>query len=210
MEDGGDAAAVVLALVILSFLAIPFLLLGLVFQKTRSVSFWLLAFLIGVYSLFSLLSMIVPGMGKKKSLLSECASRLHRISRACTMYSMDHNGDYPASFTSIVSYISEPELFVCPVSKKKAGKFESVDAWSDYVLVTNLNEKSASNLVLAYCRPGNHQGNKGTYVLSVDGSCNFVGDTCFSNLTCDILNNSRVNDRNPQAAPETADAAPKK
>ncbi len=130
-----------------------------------------------------------------------CRMNLNQIVLACKMYAIDHNEEFPPSFLVLTNHVSDARLFVCPGSDHKPGSLHTVDAWTDYVLVTNLSEQAPSGSVLAYCKPGNHRGQDGVTginVVYVDGSISWVPAAEFSKLTCDVLKTSRINDREPQ------------
>lgn len=117
------------------------------------------------------------------------------------MYAMDHDKKFPPSFLALTNYACNAKLFICPHSKHTAGAIDTVDAWSDYVIVTNLSEESKQGFVLAYCKPGNHRDKKGINVLFVDGSVQWVPESSFGTLSCDVLKGSRTNNREPQPPP---------
>ena len=128
---------------------------------------------------------------------ARCMSNLSQIGKACVMYSMDHDEALPSSFAMLTNYVSNPKLFVCPHSGKTSGAIETVDHWTDYVLVTNLTAGSDSDLVLAYCKPENHADRDGVNVLFVDGSVTWVTTEDFSTIPCDMMNHSQIS-RKPQ------------
>lgn len=129
---------------------------------------------------------------------SRCASNLSQLGKAMKMYAMDNDGTYPASFVSLTNYMNHPKPYVCPHSGTKVGPIETVDLWADYMLVTNLTERSPPGLVHAYCRPGNHRDNKGINVLYLDGSVGWAQESDYATLTCDVLKGSRINRWEPQ------------
>jgi prepilin-type processing-associated H-X9-DG protein len=151
---------------------------------------------------FVLAAAILPVLAAARphhSRASRCMSNLSQLGKAMKMYSMDHAEEFPTSFLSLTNYVSSnPKLFVCPHSGTKVGPIETVDQWADYILVTNLTERSFSALVHAYCKPGNHRDNKGINVLYIDGSVTWVQVSDYGTLTCDVLKGSRVNDMEPQ------------
>ena len=123
---------------------------------------------------------------------NRCVSNLSQIAKACAMYSIDHDEAFPSSFLSLSSYVNQStKLFMCHSLQKKPGTIETVDEWASYILVTNLSASSDSDLVLAYCKPENHQGD-GVNVLFVDFSVNWIDSKDFHTLNCDILNHSRT------------------
>ena len=131
---------------------------------------------------------------------ARCMSNLSQIGKACVMYSMDHDEALPASFLLLTNYVSNPKIFVCPHAKKAPGPIDTVDDWTDYVLVTNLTAGSDSVLALAYCKPENHADRDGVNVLYVDGSVGWTTTDHFDQIPCDILNHSRVS-KKPQHQP---------
>ncbi len=194
MEDGSRDAALFLGLFILAALAVPFLFVGLIFQKTRRLSLRLLVTMFGAYLLLQIVGAVVGTSGaKKRSPRTRCMSNLSQLGVAMRMYAMDHDGVFPASFVSLTNYMDNPKLYVCPSSGTKVGPIQTADQWGDYVLVSNLTERSASEYVHAYCKPGNHRDSKGINVLFVDMSVNWMQESQFGTLTCDVLKGSRIN-----------------
>ena len=132
-----------------------------------------------------------------------CLSFL-QIVLACKMYAVDHNEAFPPSFLALTNYVNDARLFVCPGSNHKPGSLQTVDTWTDYVLVTNLSEQSPACSVLAYCKAGNHRGQVGVTginVAHVDGAVEWVPAVDFGKLTCDVQKMSRINNREPQPPP---------
>jgi len=70
---------------------------------------------------------------------------------------------------------------------------ETVNEWADYVLVTNLAAADSSQLILAYCRPENHN-DKGCIVSHIDGSVRWCNLEQLTNIPCDVLAGSRVSE----------------
>ncbi len=128
-----------------------------------------------------------------------CGANLSQIGKSCIMYSMDHHA-FPASFTNLVPYGSDQaRLFICPASGKKPGSLETIDTWTDYILVANVpvpegvgRHSEADNQVWAYCKVG-HQLGSGTMVLFAAGNARLVGTNEFPALSCDIAGHSRTN-----------------
>ena len=133
--------------------------------------------------------------------VSRCMSNLSQMGKACHMYAMDHDEAFPPSFLALTNYLSNPRCFDCPSSERKPGSIDTVDEWTDYVLVTNVAAASAADLVLAYCKPKKHLKRNGANVLFVDGSVIWVSARDFDQIPCNIANHSRVS-RKPQ--PERA------
>lgn len=149
---------------------------------------------------FVLGGMILPMLARPTphhSTRTRCMSNLSQIGKACVMYSMDHGEAFPPSFLSLTNYVSVPKLFICRGSGNKPGPIETVDQWTDYILVTNVSAGSDSDLVLAYCKPGNHQDRDGVNVLFVDGSVTWVKTEDFGMIPCDMVHHSRIS-RKPQ------------
>lgn len=133
-----------------------------------------------------------------------CINNLSAMGKVMKLYSMDHGEKYPSSFASMTNYMENPKLYVCPCSGKKTGVIETSDQWADYILVTNLTEKSPSVHVHAYCKPDNHREHHGINVLFVDGSVQWVRESDFNTLACDVLKGSRINNREAQPPPKTS------
>ena len=153
---------------------------------------------------FVLTAAILPMLATARphhSRASRCMSNLSQLGKAMKMYAMDHGDAFPTSFVSLTNYMDNPKLYVCPYSGTKLGPIETADQWADYILVTNLTERSPSELVHAYCKPGNHRDNKGINVLFVDGSVQWFRESDFGTLACDVLKRSRINNTEPQPPP---------
>lgn len=124
----------------------------------------------------------------------ECASNLSKIGRACFMHTKYHNKDFPPSFLVLTNYYADnPKLFICPWSGNKPGPIETVEKWSDYILVTNLSSTSDSDFVLAYCKPENHKKHEDFYILFADFSVVPVKPKDFGKIPCDLTGHSRIN-----------------
>lgn len=159
--------------------------------------------LIGLCILFLVACLILPAVisPHTPSHRSRCMSNLSQIGKGCAMYAIDHNEAFPTSFRSLTNYINNPKIYICPSSRTKSGTMDTVDQWSDYILVTNLNAAMASDLVLAYCKPGNHT-NAGINVLAIDGSVMWQEWTNLPSLTCDVLHLSKVSVTNHMRSTE--------
>ena len=147
---------------------------------------------------FVLAAAILPAMATARPQRNRCMSNLSQLGKAMKMYSMDHDRRCPPSFLALTNYANNARLFICPHSKHTAGMIDTVDTWSDYVLVTNLSEDSNQGLILAYCKPGNHRDSEGINALFVDGAVQWISESDFGTLTCDVLKGSRINNREPQ------------
>jgi hypothetical protein len=134
---------------------------------------------------------------RKQSQRNVCANNLSQIAKACTYYLVSSPCLYPDNFLSVTNYVSNPKVFVCPLTGRKPGLLQEIDSWSDYVLVTNLRASSRSDFVLAYCRPENHKEEGGINVVFVDGTVRWVTTDNFGTLPCDVVVHSRYN-KNPQ------------
>ncbi len=203
---------IILAIVaVLGVLSIVFFIrsvIGLFQRRWATAVFRLMcaaAFLVLAGMILPMLARPTPHHSKR----TRCMSNLSQISKACMMYAMDHEESFPPSLLSLTNYVSVPKLFVCPCSGNKPDPIESVDQWADYVLVTNLTAGSDSDLVLAYCKPGNHVNRNGANVLLVDGSVTWVKTEDFGMIPCDMASHSRIS-RKPQqpSAGDVLKAAP--
>lgn len=167
-------------------------------QHNKSLSFKRLSVVV-VFVLIVLAGMILPAVmaSYERASRTSCMSNLSHMGKACAMYSMDHGGPLPSTFLSLAEYANNPRLFTCRSTKKMWGTLQTVDEWTDYVLVTNVFAVSQSDMVVAYCRPENHK-NQGCNVLFVDGSVMWVNPEAFSNLSCDVEMHATLNTRAPQ------------
>jgi prepilin-type processing-associated H-X9-DG protein len=164
---------------------------------------WLRATFVGVSGLILVVVpavvLLLPACATPRggSPTTRCMSNLSQIGKARALYSCDHNESLPASFLSLTNYVDNPRLFVCPLSHNKPGPMETVNEWTDYILVTNLAAGSDPDLVLAYCKPENHADRNGVNVLFVDCSVIWVQTKDFRTIPCDMVKHSRVS-RKPQ------------
>ncbi len=164
--------------------SLPYLLVGLP----------LLALVVVAY----LIPVTTCNVGPRKR--PRCMSNLSQIAKGCIMYSMDSDEAFPPSFAALpMVYISDPKTFVCDASGHKAGPLALVDEWTDYVLITNITAGSSCQLVLAYCKPENHDG-KGCNVVFVDGSVVWLNAEDFHTIPCDVVNHSQVSEMPQQKA----------
>ncbi len=159
----------------------------------------------GIYFVVAFVLFLLSGLilGPHISRVSDrtvCRSNLSQIGRACYMYSRYHNKDFPPSFLSLTNYyVEDPKLFICPGSGKQPGPMETVDEWTDYILVTNLSAISDSDFVLVYCKPENHKKRDPYFIILADFSVVKVKSKDFGKVPCDLIGHSRMNKR-PQSA----------
>jgi hypothetical protein len=78
------------------------------------------------------------------------------------------------------NYIQVPKLFICTLTGKQEGTIETVDQWSDYILVPGLTTNDPPGTILAYERLRNHK--EGGNVLSLDGSVEWRSAKDYSQL----------------------------
>jgi hypothetical protein len=97
---------------------------------------------------------------------------LHTIYTACIRYSMDHDGKYPSNW-SVLRHV-EPQTFVTPRNRHKAGSLSNVMDWTDYIYVANVSPSSPSDAILAISPPQNYDG-KGAVILRNNGAMEWIG-----------------------------------
>ena len=159
------------------------------------------------FTLFVLANIILPLPPDISRISSRtaCAANLSQISLACDMYTQYHNEEFPPSFRSLHSltnyFSNDPKVFICPYSGNKPGPIETVDEWTDYILVTNLNATTNSNLVLVYCKPENHKNGEVYSILLTGFYLKRISPKDFGKLSCDIAGHSRINNRPQQLGP---------
>lgn len=126
---------------------------------------------------------------REKSIRVRCMSNLSQIGKACALYAADHNDQYPDSFSQLTNYVDNPGLFICREGHSLPGSMKDIDAWTSYILVTNV---SCSNVtqVLAYCP--RHIAKGGATVLHTDCSVEWISTAGFPSLGVDITNLSRA------------------
>lgn len=134
--------------------------------KLLSVANWLAAFAILGVAAF----LLVPAMhcSPKRARRIACANNLKQVGLAIKLYERDHDGSFPSRLGTLAKYVSQQNrLLVCPAKGTVPGAFRNAERWTDYAYVPGLTA-SASNAVLAYCHPKNHDGD-GANILFVDG-----------------------------------------
>ena len=101
---------------------------------------------------------------------SSCMNNLSQIGRALSMYSMDHNEQYPHDLQTLaVEMKLSPKLFVCPESKHVAGSLSNLNEWTEYVYVSTSSPTNDANTPIVFEGLANHDG-KGANILYNDGS----------------------------------------
>ena len=120
-----------------------------------------------------------------------CRSILRQISYTLQFYSSDHDEDFPPSLGALFpEYISDGELFLCPVAGKaeeirltdlSEGATDASAVWgerfTDYAYVPGLRASAPSDAVVAYDRDGNHEG--GRWAVSIDGRATWMTEPEF-------------------------------
>lgn len=129
-----------------------------------------------------LVSILLPAINSAKERASRvyCASNLRQIAQGVMLYANDHKGKYPPDLGTINAEDDVNwEVFVCP-SRDTAGpppdvikNKDKLAAWvnehSDYIYVgSKLNGNSPADMVLAYEKPGSHDG-QGMNIVFNDG-----------------------------------------
>jgi hypothetical protein len=112
-------------------------------------------------SLFTIF--IVPA--KMNARRVQCEHTLSALGYACAMYEGDHNGSYPTNWGSITNYAESARLFRCVGVSASPGALESVDEWSDFILVPGLSSNDPFDTILAYEPLRNHHGEGGNVLL---------------------------------------------
>jgi len=127
--------------------------------------------------------MLLPAISsaREKARRTACMSNLAQMGKASILYSMDHDEKYPPDLKSLGTIMSFANTYVCKSSGHKPGDMATVDQWTDYILVGNLRASDSARAVLAFCKPESHKG-KGTNVLYVDGSVQWLSSTAFERL----------------------------
>ena len=131
------------------------------------------ALFIGIV-LSGILFLIFPSSGRWHGGLSArivCSNNVKSLVLFMKMCAMDNNGNYPASFNTLIGdYIKKDNLdiFSCAPADKKMRDSKDIHIWSSYVYVSGLTEKDPTNCVEMFCLPENHK-NLGANVGFLDG-----------------------------------------
>jgi prepilin-type processing-associated H-X9-DG protein len=148
---------------------------------------WLLRIFIGGALAVGAISILLPNLckGRETSNRAKCASNLHQIGLAISMYTSDHNGVYPDSFATIMREEQiTSAVFVCPSSNDEAA---SGDTQADvianmttphhcsYVYLGNglTTATTKDEMVICYEPPENHGGD-GMNMLFGDGHAEWI------------------------------------
>lgn len=111
----------------------------------------------------------------KKAERVRCKARLNQIGLSIRLYGDENNQAHPSTFGAVVKSVPSMEAvnFVCPVSGTGEGPMETVDDWTDFVLLTNRIDLASERKITCYCRPSNHDGD-GCGVLYSDGTVDWI------------------------------------
>ncbi len=122
-----------------------------------------------------------------RALDARCRLNLSQIGMYLTMYSMDHEDQYPPTLNSLAQYTKDTSLFVCPGTGRTPGTMDRVAQWTDYVYVPGRSAESPEKAVLLYCPAANH-GGKEVGVLFLGGSVEKIDSDQFELLKAQIEN----------------------
>ena len=136
------------------------------------------------------LGMALPAVAaaREKARRSACMSHLVQINFAIRMYSTDNKGSYPVDLQGLVSakYMRDDaksaDIFLCPSSGHRPGPMAGVSTWTDYAYVTGRQESDSPDTVIAFCKPGCHNGPAGN-VLFLDGHVKWCDEAEYARLT---------------------------
>ncbi len=85
----------------------------------KRTAFTLLELLIVVAIIAALTALLlsVLATARQHSLSVPCASNLHQLHLAWSMYREDHDGSYPLMITETVPYVRNKQVFMCPLDR---------------------------------------------------------------------------------------------
>ena len=119
-------------------------------------------------------SILFAPRAREKARRIACVNNMKSIGLACHLYAADHDGVLPSAWQQLYpDYVPALQCWVCPSTRTSPGDESHIHEWSDYVLVPGRSEIDDADVVLAYCRPGNH-GEDGTIILFVAGEVAWV------------------------------------
>lgn len=142
--------------------------------------------LIGVAILAAIvivLGLLVPAraLSHGRTPWSRCTGNLSSLGKSMSIYAMDHEEKYPATFVELApDYAMYPKLYHCPLDTNQVGEMTDIDAWSSYTLIPRTPD-SSPDMIHAFCNTGNHK-RKRVCVLFVDGSVEGVKREEFEKL----------------------------
>ena len=123
-------------------------------------------------ALFLVLPML--SFPKTKAVRSFDMNCLSQIGKACMMYAMDHNGQYPPDFAALTPYADYPKLYVSRHDRERAGAMSNVMDWTSFVYHRGITTASPPESVVAYLPPGHHEKTNGGIMLFADGSVQWM------------------------------------
>lgn len=110
-------------------------------------------------------SILMPALGRAREMAKrvQCSTQLRGVGTAIMLYQNDFRGKNPARLEDLIKTEDlVPKIFLCPSTKDNGGQMSYVYRGSD------LNEEAAPQMVLAYDKRDNHQG-EARNVLFADG-----------------------------------------
>jgi len=149
----------------------------------RSRPNWLLRIVVAAVLLIGAASVLLPSMCKagETANRAKCASNLHQIGLAISLYARENGGIYPDSFaTMMIAEGLTPAVFVCPSSNDEAAGGDSPAQMAGnltgkphhlsyvYLGKTLTSATVRDDTVVAYEHPENHQDG-GMNILFGDG-----------------------------------------
>jgi len=155
--------------------------------KRKSGPNWLLRTGVTAVIIVGGIAVLLPSLCQPRETANraKCASNLHQIGLAISLYAGEHGGQYPDSFATIMtSEQLSPAVFVCPSSNDEAAEGDSPTAVAanltkphhlSYVYLGNgLSTATVKkDMVIVYELPENHQGD-GMNLLFGDGHAEWV------------------------------------
>lgn len=126
--------------------------------KNRGFTLIELLVVIGIIAILA--GLLMPALSRAKSKASriKCLSNIRQLSMAATLYSGDHNGEYPARRTrtnawmvTLKPYYSAPQILKCPNDRWAETRSYLINGWNDYWQKTLV--ASDYNKVMAWVYP---------------------------------------------------------
>ncbi len=160
------------------------------FNKPRpraGVGTWLFRIGIGFVGLIGLASVILPSLCKSRepAYKAKCASNLHQIGLAISLYANENHGQYPDSFAALLKNEQiTASVFTCPSSNDEAaGGNDQAEILTDFAKPHHQSyiylgrgltiDTATADTILAYEPPESHSAEGGN-ILYGDGHADWL------------------------------------
>jgi prepilin-type processing-associated H-X9-DG protein len=116
-------------------------------------------------------AVLMPALSKARTQARRASSmsNLSAIGKGIAIYSAANKDQFPADFAALVEDGQSPAIFVSPLSGRQPPKLvdKKLVCEVDYIYIPGLKSDAPPDLLIAYERPENHNG-EGTNVLFAD------------------------------------------